>query len=145
MTSIAPAPATLREIRRIPEEPRPRRRHAPVDPVVLAVQMATAYVEVRSGRRPLPQLRDVLPRDAYRRLRWAELQQRHQPTTRRGASVHRIMTCRVAPDVVEVSVVVRDGDHARGVAVRMELHDRWRVADIGLPEDLPSVRRRGGS
>lgn len=144
MTTIAPAPTTLREIRRIPEEPRAHRRHTPVDPVVLAVRMATAYVEVRSGRRPLPQLRDELPRDAYRRLRWAELHQRRQPTARGGASVQRIMACRVAPDIVEVSVVVRDGDHVRGVGVRMEHHGHWRVADIGLPEDLP-VRPRGTS
>lgn len=143
MTSIAPAPTTLRPIPRVPETSRAHRRQGRVNPVSLAAHMAMAYLEARSGRRPLQQLRDVLPRDAYRRLQWAELRERHQPA-RAGTSVQRAVACRIAPDVVEVSVVVRDGDAIRGVAVRMEHHGHWRVADIGLPEDRPrAVRRRG--
>lgn len=145
MTSIAPAPTTLRQIERRAEEPRARRRHGPVNPVALAAHMARAYLEARAGRRPLQQLQDVLPHDAYRRLQWAELRERHQ-AARGGTRVHRAVACRIAPDVVEVSVVIRDGDVIRGVAVRMEHHGHWRVADIGLPEDRPrAVRRRGTS
>jgi hypothetical protein len=145
MTSIAPTPTTLRQIPRLPEGSRAHRQQGRVNPVALATHMAMAYLEARSGRRALQQLRDVLPHDAYRRLQWAELRERHQPA-RGGTSVHRVLTCAIAPDVVEVAVVVRDGDVIRGVAVRMEHHGHWRVADIGLPEDRPrGVRRRDTS
>jgi len=145
MTSLAPTPTALRDARRLATRPGVQHRPVPVDPVSTAVRMATAYVEVRSGRRCIQQLRDVVPHDAFRRLTWAVVRQRQQPPPRGGASVHRVIACRLSPDAVEVSVVIRDGDRIRAVAVRMERQGRWRVADIGLPEDLPAVRPRGTS
>lgn len=136
MTRLAPLPETRRPIGR-------RNRHH--DPVSAAVTVATAYVEVRSGRRGLPQLRDVLTRDAYRRARQAVVLRRGRDQPSGGISVSHVRSYRPTPDAVEVAVVLRDGDRVLVVAVRLDRrHDQWGVTDIGLPDDRPPNLRPGG-
>lgn len=127
MTRLAPAPTSRRPIAR--RGPRP-------DPVSAAVTVATAYVEVRSGRRGLPQLRDVLTRDAYRRARHAVVLRRRMARPCGGISISHVRAYRPTPDAVEVAVVVRDGDQVIAVAVRLDRRrGQWGVTDIGVPED----------
>jgi hypothetical protein len=129
MTRLAPTPGTTRRIER---RPGPR-----VDPVALAVAVATAYLEVRAGRRPPDQLRPLLAPAARRRLRAVVLRRRQEHPRAGGASVSRVVTSRPTDDVVEVVVVLRRGDaSAVPVAARIEHRGgRWWVVDVGAPED----------
>lgn len=135
MTRLAPAPAHHRPI---------GRRQVHPTPVAAAIRVATAYVEVRSGRRGLPQLRDVLTREAYRRARQAVVMRRREERPGGGISVSHVRSCRPAPDAVEVAVVVRDGDQVLVVAVRMDRlrSGQWGVTDIGVPDDRQGLFRR---
>lgn len=133
MTRLAPAPGSRRPI---------GRRGARPEPVTAAVSVATAYLEVRAGRRGLTQLRDVLTRDAYRRARQAVVLRRRDACPTGGTSVSRIFASHPTPDSVEVAVVLRDGDRVLVVAVRLDhCGGRWGVTDIGLPEDRPANLR----
>lgn len=134
MTRLAPTPVHHRPI---------GRRQVHPTPVAVAIRVATAYVEVRSGRRGLPQLRDVLTRDAYRRARQAVVMRRREERPGGGISVSHVRSCRPAPDAVEVAVVVRDGDQVLVVAVRMDRlrSGTWGVTDIGVPEDRQGLSR----
>ena len=130
MTRVAPTPTTARRIERRPGS-------APVDPVALAVAVATAYVEVRGGRRPPDQLRPLLAPTARRRLRAVVLRHRGQERPAcGGSSVVRVCSSRPHDDAVEVVVVLRHGAAMQAVAVRVDRrHDRWWVTDVGAPED----------
>lgn len=129
MTRLAPTPSTARPIARRPT--------TPVDPVALAVAVATAYVEVRAGRRPPDQLRPLLAPRARRRLRALLLRCRgRQRPTCGGASVSRLVTSWLHEDAVEAVVVLRDAAGVTVVAVRADRRDgRWWVSDVGAPED----------
>lgn len=135
MTRLAPAPAHHRRIG--------RRQAHPSPPVSAAIRVATAYVEVRSGRRGLPQLRDVLTRDAYRRARQAVVMRRREARPGGGISVSHVRSCRPTPDALEVAVVVRDGDQVLVVAVRLDRlrSGQWGVTDIGVPDDRQGLSR----
>lgn len=147
MTRLSPAPTTARPIARRPDDP--------VDPMALSVAVATAYLEVRAGRRPPGQLDPLLSPDARRRLRVLVLRSRHHDAACGGASVAGLRTSRPHDDAVEAVVVLRDGDAVVAVAVRAERHaGRWWVVDVGAPEDRqplvppgapqPPPRRRPG-
>lgn len=133
MTRLAPAPTTTRRIERRPVPA--------MDPVALATLVASAYVEVRAGRRPPAQLDRVLSPAARRRLRL--LLRRQRRTTGRtcgGTSTSRVVTSRVHEDAMEVVVVLRDDDAARAVAVRLDRRGaRWWVTDVAGPEDRQPV------
>ena len=149
MTRLAPAPSTAARIE--------RRRAVPVDPTALAVEVASAYLEVRAGRRPPEQLDAVLARGARRRLRALVLRQRgREPAACGGASLVRLVTSRPHDDAVEVVAVLRDPRGATAVAVRVDRRaGRWLVTDVGSPEDRqplvppgapqPPPKRRGTS
>lgn len=130
MTRVAPTPTTTRQIERRPAAP-------PVDPVAVGVAVATAYIEVRAGRRPPDQLRPLLAPPARRRLRALVLRSRGQARGGcGGASVVRVVSCRPHDDAAEVVAVLRVGDEVTAVAVRVERRDqRWWVTDVGAPED----------
>ena len=129
MTRTAPAPTTTRRIERRPAPP--------VDPVALATAVATAYVEVRAGRRPPDQLRPLLAPTARRRLKALVLRRRGQDRTPcGGASVIRVTACRPTDDAAEVVVVLREATGVSAVAVRADRRDgRWWVTDVGAPQD----------
>lgn len=131
MTRVAPAPTTTRRIERRPDTA------PPVDPVAVAVATATAYVEVRAGRRPPDQLRPLLAPPARRRLRALVLRRRGQSLEACGGhSVVRVLSCRPHDDAAEVVVVLRGPGGISAVAVRVERRDdRWWVTDVGAPED----------
>lgn len=129
MTRLAPEPTTVRQIERRPT--------APVDPVALAVEVASAYLEVRAGRRPPEQLRHVLDRGARRRLRALVLRHRNRAHPAcGGASLTHLVTSHLHADAVEVVAVMRDARGGTAVAVRVDRRGgRWRVTDVGAPED----------
>lgn len=147
MTRVGHSPTTTRRIERHPGPA--------IDPVALAVAVATAYLEVRAGRRPPGQLRSVLSPRARRRLRALVLRRRGQgPPACGGASVSRVVTSRPHADALEAVAVLRDGTGVTAVAVRVERRrGRWWVTDLGAPEDrqplvppgapTPPVRTRG--
>lgn len=139
MTRLAPAPVTDRQIE--------RRATPPVDPVTLAVAVATAYLEIRAGRRPPDQLRPLLAPRARRRLRALVLRQRSQgPPACGGASVSRLVTFRPHEDALEAVVVLGDTIGVTAVAVRVDRRrGRWWVSDVGAPEDRQPLVPPGSS
>jgi hypothetical protein len=133
MTRLAPAPTSTRRIERRPVPP--------MDPVALATLVASAYVEVRAGRRSPKQLDRVLSPDARRRVRLL-LRRRRATGTRScgGTSTSRVITSRVHDHAMEVVVVLRDDHGAHAVAVRLDRRGgRWWVTDVGGPEDRQPI------
>jgi hypothetical protein len=123
------------------------RRAAAVDPTAIAVAMATAYVEIRSGRRCAAQLEPYLTSAVSSRLESLVKRHRGRGAPSGGLSVRRVVTCRPSDDVAEVSVVIRDGHRCLAVAVRLEWRRRWMVTVLDAPEDRPprGISRRRGS
>jgi hypothetical protein len=129
MTRVAPVPTTTRRIER---RPRP-----PVDPAALAIAVATAYLEVRAGRRRPAQLDPLLTPAAQRRLNILARRQRRLPQQPSGGfSIQRVTTCRPHADALELVAIVREGDATTAVAVRADRRrGRWWITDVGTPED----------
>lgn len=129
-TRIADVTARRQIIRRRPTgEPT-------ADPVALAVTVATAYAEVRTGHRPQQQLRGLVTHDAYRRIRATVVRHRGLRHAGGGTSVCRVVTCHPSDTAVEATVVMRHGRRILAVAVRCERRgDRWCVSDVGSPDD----------
>lgn len=135
MTRLAPTPTTAPRIE--------RRQGAPVDPVALCVAVATAYVEVRAGRRPPDQLRPLLAQGARRHVHALVLQSRRQRQASGGQSVSRVTAYWPHDTAVEVAVVLRDSRGVTAVAVRADhRRGRWWVTDVGAPEDRQPLPRR---
>lgn len=128
MTRLGPTPTAAPRIA--------RRSVPPVDPVALCVAVATAYVEVRAGRRPPDQLRPLLARRARRHIHALVLRRRGDRPPAGGCSVSKVRSCWPHPDAVEVVVVLTDTRGASAVAVRADRRrGRWWVTDVGAPED----------
>lgn len=140
MTRVAPVPTSDRTI--------DRRVTPPIDPVMLAVVVASAHLEVRAGRRAPDQLHPVLSPTARRRQRAVVVRRRQERVLAGGVTVSRVVTCHLDDDAVEVVVVARTGDRVVPVAVRVDRRrGRWWVTDVGVPEDREplGVRRRDTS
>lgn len=150
MTRLGRAPSAARRIE--------RRTEPPVDPVALCTAVATAYLEVRAGRRAPDQLRPLLAPRARRHIHALVLRRRSERRPTGGFSVSRVSTCWPHEAAVEVVAVLRDSRGATAVAVRAEhRRGRWWVTDVGAPEDRrpllppgapvpsPRVRIRGRS
>ena len=119
---------------------RPQRLH---DPTALAVACATAYLEIRAGRRPARQLDRLL--SPLVRLHLAAVVTHHRGARRRcgDVSVLRVVTSHGGPGLVDAVVVARDGASHTAVAVRIEYRpDGWKVTALGTPEDAALFRRR---
>lgn len=107
-----------------------------IDPAALAIVAATAYVEIRSGRRPVRQLEGLATRTLLRRLESLVCRTRRQRQPAGGVSIRRVFPCRVHDDVVEVAVVLHVARRCGAVAVRLERRaGRWWVTDLSAPED----------
>lgn len=124
-------------------------RPAPVraqDPTALAVAAATAYLEVRAGRRPARQLERLL--SPVVRVEMARMIQdrRRQPPAIGGISVLRVVTSQPSPNILDAAVVCRDGSSHTAVAVRVEFRrSGWAISALSTPEDQARLRRRGTS
>lgn len=117
-----------------------------LDPAALAIVAATAYVEIRTGRRPVQQLDGLATRTVLRRLQALVCRTRGRLSPGGCVSVCRAIPCRVADHVAEVAVVLRHADRHSAVAVRLERRaDRWWVTALSAPEDRPAITRRGTS
>lgn len=135
MTRLAPTPTSAPRIE--------RRQDPPIDPVALCVAVATAYVEVRAGRRPPDQLRPLLAQGARRHVHALVLQSRRERLASGGHSVSRVTAYWPHETAVEVAVVLRDSRGVSAVAVRADhRRGRWWVTDVGAPEDRQPVPRR---
>lgn len=126
-------------------EPTPIRRTptAPPELVVIAAAVATWFVELDAGRRPLSQLRPFLSPALHERL---AARTRHPAgRSRRGPRagvVRRVHVWHVSPGACEASVIVDEPDRVRALAMRLERHrDRWRVVELSRPEEGGPVRR----
>lgn len=114
--------ATIHRLIPRPTEPIP-------DPGPIAATVALAVMEVKRGWRQVSQLaRWVSPR-IYSQL--CDEQIKPQPRPSPGLRLHRVRQTRPAPEALEASVVVKDGDRLRAVAIRFELRrGDWRATAI---------------
>lgn len=102
-------------------------------PEGLAHLLVQAWLEVRSGRRPLSQL-DPLVAPAARRRLAAQLPSRPDHTLPVGR-VQRVRSYAPTRDACEASVVVRRGERTTAFAVRLERHRGiWRAVELTAPE-----------
>ena len=111
------------------------------DPVRLAGLLARAWLEVRTGHRPLSQLAPLVSPAARRRLA-AQLSDR--PATRHigpPPRVRRLIAFTPAPGVREVTVLIDHAGRTTAIAVRMERHrGAWRAVELTAPEaGLPAL------
>jgi hypothetical protein len=116
------------------------------DPTALAVAAATAYLEVRAGRRPARQLERLL--SPVVRVEMAQMirDRRGQQPAIGGISVLRVVTSQPSPHILDAAVVCRDGSSHTAVAVRVELRrSGWAITALSTPEDQARLRRRGTS
>jgi hypothetical protein len=91
--------------------------------------LATALVEVLSGRRPVGQLRAHCAPGAY-----AAVVSRAPTTPGAPIQLISVRVCQPADGIAEVSATVRAGRRVRAIAFRVEgVQGRWRITalDIG--------------
>jgi len=91
--------------------------------------LATALVEVLSGRRPVGQLRAHCAPGAY-----AAVVSRAPNTPGAPIQLISVRVCQPADGIAEVSATVRAGRRVRAIAFRVEgVQGRWRITalDIG--------------
>ena len=111
------------------------------DPVRLAGLLARAWLEVRTGHRPLSQLTSLVSPATRRRLA-SQLSDR--PATRHigpPPRVRRLIASTPAPGVREVTVLIDHAGRTTAIAVRMERHrGAWRAVELMAPEaGLPAL------
>jgi hypothetical protein len=127
--SADPAATPPRTARRPPDG-----RPPGPDPVRLAAILARAWLEVRTGRRPLHQLAPLLSPAARRRLA-GQLPPRGAHPGHEPARVGRTFPSTPAEGVREVAVMVEQGGRTTAIAVRMERHrGAWRAVELTAPE-----------
>lgn len=106
---------------------------APPDPGNWARALARGVTEVLLGMRPLPQLRRWVVHSLYEELEDVLDHHPHLPRAPgpcRAISAH---VCHLRDGVVEVSVVVSDGQRHRAVALRLErFRDRWLATALDI-------------
>lgn len=102
-----------------------------------AAMVVQAAVEVVAGDRPLTQLVRWTSVEVYEQLQWRR-QRRSGPQVRgpgvaKRAVVSSVHVCQPRDDVAEACAIVRVGERASAVAVRLEAdRDSWRCTAIAL-------------
>ncbi|MFP4635554.1 MAG: Rv3235 family protein [Nitriliruptoraceae bacterium] len=122
---------------------RPAGGHPPdPDPQRLARLLAQAWLEVRSGRRPLHQLRPLLSPATFRRL--AAQLRRCPPTPADEIRVRRVTASHPTPEACEASVLIEQRGRTTAIAMRLERHlGAWRAVELTAPETgLPPLQTR---
>jgi hypothetical protein len=128
--------------------PRPDRtpRGRIQDPVALAVAAASAYLEIRAGRRPARQIERLLAPVVRAELARTVHLRRHEVPPIGGISVLRVISGQPGPNILDAAVVCRDGTAVTAVAVRVEFRrGGWSITALSTPEDQAAARRRGTS
>lgn len=93
--------------------------------------MTLLWLEVESGRRSLALVAPLMDHRLYRRLSRRPL--RSGPTGR----LVRMLVHHHEPGLVDVVAVVRRGDRAGAVCLRLRHRpDGWCVEELGRPEDI---------
>lgn len=122
----SPSAGTLRPLAGRPPGP---------DPVRLAGLLARAWLEVRTGRRPLAQLAPLVSPAARRRLAAQLGSAPPSGPADRPPRVRRLIPSTPAVGVREVTVLVDHGGRTTAIAVRMERHrGAWRAVELTAPE-----------
>lgn len=139
MTNVSRLPISTRPIPRRPEN------EPGEDLDQLAARMALVFLEVEVGRRPLPQLREILSPALYRRVgRACQGRTRNPATSNRLTvdAVRSVFSHRLSGDAFEASVIIDRGHRVTALALRLERHQgRWRVVELTAPEDGDRPRR----
>jgi hypothetical protein len=94
-----------------------------------------AAVEVVAGDRPLTQMVRWTTAEVYEQLLWRRKRPGGTPgpTGTRRAIVSSVHVCQPNDDVAEACAVVRAGERASAVAVRLEAdRNNWRCTAISL-------------
>ena len=95
--------------------------------------VARTFLEVEAGHRPLAQLTPLLAPALQSRLAARPRRSRAGPG---DGAVLGVRTCVIGRDVVDGAAVVRRGERASVLAIRIERHrGAWRVVEIARPED----------
>lgn len=116
------------------------------DPVALAVAAATAYLEIRAGRRPARQIDRLVAPVLRAEIASVIRERRHERTSLGGISVLRVVTSQPGPSILDAAVVCRDGTGHTVVAVRVEFRrSGWSITALSTPEDQALLKRRGTS
>lgn len=143
-TATRPAAAGLRSVS--PKSPQKTARPRVQDPTALAVAAATAYLEIRAGRRPAHQMEPLLAPVVRSELERLIRCRRRDRSPTGGISVLRVVGTRPGPGVLDAAVVCRDGGTYTAVATRVEFRQgRWVITALSTPEDQAILRRRGTS
>lgn len=112
------------------------------DPQRLAGLLAQAWLEVRTGRRPLHQLRPLLSPATFRRL--AAQLRRCPPAPAESIRVRRVTASHPTPEACEATVLIDQNGRTTAIAVRLERHlGAWRAVELTAPESgLPPLHTR---
>lgn len=131
---------------RVPATGPQRQRPRVQDPTALAVAAATAYLEIRAGRRPARQLERLLAPLVRVELAQVVRDRRAEQPAMGGICLLRVMTSQPSPHVLDAVVVCRDGTRHTAVATRVEFRPSgWAITALSTPEDHMRARRRGTS
>ncbi len=104
------------------------------DPVRLAGLLARAWLEVRSGRRALTQLRPLVSPATFRRL-GTQLRRLPPGAATDGPRVRRVVASSPAPGVCEATVLIEQRGRTTAIAMRLERHlGAWRAVEFTAPE-----------
>jgi hypothetical protein len=116
------------------------------DPVALAVAAATAYLEIRAGRRPARQIDRLLAPVLRAEIASVIRERRLERTPLGGISVLRVVTSQPSPSILDAVVVCKDGTTHTSVAIRVEFRrSGWSLTALSTPEDQALLRRRDTS
>jgi hypothetical protein len=119
----------------------PRRPPRGPDPAGLAALLATVWLEVDAGRRPVAHLLALVAPALGRRLT-AQLRAVPCDRPRTPMRVRRVQGGHPHARAFEAAVVVTDGTRTSALAVRLERHlGAWRGVELTAPEaGLPALR-----
>lgn len=142
MTAVALAPAPLspavskpRHLTPVPTNPYARTPRAPLgDPTPLACTVAKTALEVVLGLDGLDKLNRWVTTEVRTGLaKQQSLSRRAGYQVRGVVGIARIRVSRLSATAAEISIVAREGDRIRAIAMRMnDVHGKWLTSVIEI-------------
>lgn len=103
-------------------------------PERIAAALATTWLEIRSGRRPVAQLLPYVAPAVRRRL-VAQLPSAARLSDGTGMRVHRVVTTYPTSDACEATVLIAQQGRITALAIRLERRrQRWAAVELTAPE-----------